>query len=310
MIGFADGHCDTISRLAQNGEALLKNSGHWDLERLKKFEPSLQIFAAWLQPKCYENALHETVRQIEYYHQEMEKNSHVICEITKSGQIEGCFKQKKHCGMLAIEGGESLMGDIANLHKYYDMGVRAMTLTWNGKNELADGVKATQPCGGLTPFGKDVVREMEEIGMLVDVSHIAEEGFWDVFHQARKPFFASHSNAKAVCDVGRNLSDDQLKAIASVGGTAGLNFYPPFLTKNKTATLDDLVRHGEHMLRIMGEDGVALGSDFDGIDEVPTGLEHIGQLECLMERFQFEFGERLTRKMAQENLLRVLYHTI
>ena len=132
--------------------------------------------------------------------------------------------------LLSIEDGAALEGSLSALRAFYRLGVRAMGLTWNGRNELGEGVGAAKGAGGgLTAFGRDVVREMNRLGMIVDVSHLSEAGFWDVLEISDAPVIASHSNAKAVCDHRRNLTDRQIKALADAGGVMGINFCPPFL---------------------------------------------------------------------------------
>lgn len=184
--------------------------------------------------------------------------------------------------------------------------MRALTLTWNHRNALADGAGENATGGGLTKFGKEVVREMERLGMLVDVSHLSDAGFWDVEKLAKKPFIASHSNARAVCAVQRNLTDDQLRAIAAKGGVVGLNFYPNFLAKGEKAGIEDILRHTLHMLDIMGEDHIGFGSDWDGIDNTPHDLLHLGEMPQLLARMEAELGKDILEKIREKNFLRIL----
>ncbi|NCC15085.1 MAG: membrane dipeptidase [Clostridia bacterium] len=303
---YADGHCDTMVRLFERKQELFTNDGHIDVERLKKFDAPLQFFAIWLDPKYYSISMRQTMKYIEFYYSQIDKNSEMIGHVNCFSDVLRNKEKNRISALLAIEGGEALEGEISAIHTYYRLGVRSMTLTWNFKNHLADGVAESQSKGGLTNFGRQVVAEMEKLGMLVDVSHLSETGFWDVATITKKPFIASHSNARAVCDVPRNLSDEQLRVIAEKGGVVGLNLYAPFLAAQKQADLDDILRHIYHMLSIMGEDFIALGSDFDGIDSSAKEISSVQDVELIIERVEKEFGRQTAQKFSSENLLRVL----
>ncbi|MDD3394663.1 MAG: dipeptidase [Anaerotignum sp.] len=303
---YADGHCDTMVRLFERKQELLTNDGHIDVERLKKFDAPLQFFAIWLDPKYYSISMRQTMKYIEFYYSQIDKNSEMIGHVNCFLDVLRNKEKNKISALLAIEGGEALEGEISAIHTYYRLGVRSMTLTWNFRNHLADGVAESQSKGGLTNFGRQVVAEMEKLGMLVDVSHLSETGFWDVAKITKKPFIASHSNARAICDVPRNLSDEQLRVIAEKGGVVGLNLYAPFLAAHKQADLDDILRHIYHMLSIMGEDFIALGSDFDGIDSSAKEISSVQDVELIIERVEKEFGRQTAQKFSSENLLRVL----
>ena len=161
--------------------------------------------------------------------------------------------------LLHLEGCRPLMGSIGGLNSLFELGVRSAQLTWNGANELADGVGVPQP-GGLTKLGRDAVREMQRIGVLVDVSHLAPEGVRDVLELAERPVVASHANAAALERHPRNLTDDQIRGIAATGGVVGLCFVPTFI--GSPATVDRLVDHADHMAALVGADHLALGPDY------------------------------------------------
>jgi len=306
MRSYADGHCDTIVRLCEQKKELLCNDGHIDIKGLKNFDAPLQFFAIWLAPKYYPISMRQTMKYIDFYYSEIEKNGEMIGHINCFSDVLQNIEQNKISALLSIEGGEALEGDISALHIYHRLGVRSMTLTWNHRNQLGDGVAEREAKSGLTNFGREVVSEMEDIGMLVDVSHLSETGFWDVAKMAKKPFIASHSNARAICDVPRNLSDNQLRAIAAKGGVVGLNLYAPFLANHTQANLEDVMQHIHHMLSIMGEDHIALGSDFDGIDSSPTEIKNVQDVELIIAIVEKEFGSQIAQKFSSDNLLRVL----
>ncbi len=302
-----DAHCDTIVTLMHRGLELTDAElMHLDLKRLELFPDALQFFAVWLEPMYYGNAMKQTMKYIDFYYTQMEKNRDRITHVNTYGDILENRKQKKCSALLSLEGGEALEGEISALHIYHRLGVRAMTLTWNHRNALADGASENATGGGLTKFGKEVVREMERLGMIVDVSHLSDAGFWDVEKLAKKPFIASHSNARAICPVQRNLTDDQLRAIAAKGGVVGLNFYPKFLSQRSDAGIEDILHHVVHMLDVMGEDHIGFGSDWDGIDNTPCDLIHVGEMGALLERLDYEFGETVMEKIMEKNFLRVL----
>lgn len=302
-----DAHCDTIVKMMHRGLELADAEWmHLDLKRLAQFPDALQFFAIWLDPQYYGNAMKQTMKYIDFYYRQIEKNRAQIAHVNTYGDILESRRQKKCAALLSLEGGEALEGEISALHIYHRLGVRALTLTWNHRNALADGAGENATGGGLTKFGKEVVREMEQLGMLVDVSHLSDAGFWDVEKLIKKPFIASHSNARAVCAVQRNLTDDQLRAIAAKGGVVGLNFYPKFLSKGDRADTEDILRHTLHMLDIMGEDFIGFGSDWDGIDNTPQDLLHLGEMPQLLARLEAELGKDILEKICEKNFLRVL----
>ncbi|WP_352400472.1 dipeptidase [Anaerotignum sp.] len=306
MRSYGDGHCDTIVRIYEKGQELFCNDGHIDIQRLKNFQAPLQFFAIWLEPRYYPIAMHQTMKYIEFFYSQIEKNPDYIGHICCYQDVQENIKNNKISALLSIEGGEALEGEISAIHTYHRLGVRSMSLTWNHRNQLADGVAEKDSKRGLTKFGTDVVKEMEELGMIVDVSHLSEPGFWDVYNLARKPFIASHSNAREICDVPRNLTDNQLRAIAEKGGIIGLNLYPPFLTSKKEVKVEDVFRHIDHILSIAGEDFIALGTDFDGIDCCPEEILDVKDMEHILSRIEREFGEQVVEKISSKNLLRVV----
>jgi membrane dipeptidase len=178
-----------------------------------------------------------------------------------------------------------------------------MTLTWNGENELACGVEAGS--GGLSAFGKEVVYEMNRLGMLIDVSHLSERAFWDVLSISKAPVMASHSNAKSLCDHKRNLKDEQILAISRMGGVIGLNFYPPFLSNSGVANMEDCIRHIDRILAVGGENCLGLGSDFDGFTEpVTVGLSSSDAYHDLFsELLKRGYPDRVLQKLAYGNFL-------
>jgi len=213
-------------------------------------------------------------------------------------------------GLLSIEGGEILHGHLDMVDVFHRLGVRALGLTWNHRNQLADGCLDAEAGGGLTRFGREVVTACQERGWVLDVSHLSERGFWDLMEVARGPVIASHSNAYAVHPHPRNLRDEQLVALAQKGGVVGLNFCPDFLTQEERCSSQDLVRHALHMAEVVGPEHIGLGSDFDGITRTPEDLPDVASLPRLTEAFlQAGFSEEETRGILGGNFRRV-YHSV
>jgi membrane dipeptidase len=224
---------------------------------------------------------------------------------TDAREIDATIASGRMCGLLTIEGGKLLAASDDMVERISQAGVKMLTLTWNAANPLGSGHNTEQ---GLTPFGERCVRELEDRRIVVDVSHLNDPGFDDVRRIARRPFVASHSNSRAICDVPRNLTDDQFRAIRDAGGLVGLNFCDWFVThERKDPTPDDLLAHVEHWLDLDGRDVVALGSDYDGCNP-PSWLvpcDKVATLaDLLRERFGAELADRLLFSNAHDFFVR------
>lgn len=290
----ADFHCDTLSHAMRHGGDLRRRpQGQLDVERLVAAGVDLQVFAVFSSPSSLQGPLHDALLMIEIFWQAVDQGLvHPVLWREDLQKTKGSVS-----GMLSMEGGEPLRGDVNLLRFFFRLGVRALGLTWNGRNVLADGVDETATGGGLTTAGREVVAEMNRLGMLVDVSHLSEAGFWDVVAECQGPFTASHSNARAICPHRRNLTDSQLRAVAASGGVVGLNFCPPFLASTGQAGIDDVLKHAEHMLSVMGRGHVGLGSDFDGVGQLPEGLPGVEAFPLLAEAFEREFGAEVAAEL-------------
>lgn len=282
----ADMHCDTISEIharRKQGQdvSLRKNELHLDLEKMQDAGYLVQNFAMFLYLKGLENPYQACMEMIDTYKQEIADNHDIIAEAFSYNDIIKNKEQGKLSALLTIEEGGTAMGSIEKLRAFYERGVRMLTLTWNFKNSigypnclLPDGTKA--PYGvpnttqGLTEFGVDFVQEMERLGMIVDVSHLSDAGFYDVLRVTKKPFVASHSNARAVSPHVRNMTDDMIKKLSERGGVMGMNFCPAFLDLEQdydkaVGTMRMITDQIKHIREIAGDDCIGLGSDFDGI---------------------------------------------
>lgn len=248
-----DLHCDTIYECLTKAKTLGDTSLHINFADAPKTEGWVQFFAVFVPDDLRgPAAVSHTKKAIETYEKQRIMFSDRFCEKPRPNRC---------VGLLSIEGGAALGGDIGKISEYYNQGVSMMTLTWNGLNELGGG---QEDGGALTEFGFSAVAEMERVGMVVDVSHLSDAGFNDVLSAARKPFCASHSNARAVCNHKRNLTDRQFCAIKDSGGIVGIVLCDIFLKEGGGSDYSDVLRHIAHFLSLGGENTLAFGSDFDG----------------------------------------------
>ena len=304
-IDLFDGHCDTISRSYETGEGFWENSGHVSLNQTRKFERYAQFFAVFGDTdKIHTTPWEHFQREYAVFQQELEQNADTLT-FCRTGNEAACANRGgKAAAFLSVEGAEFLNCDLSKLETGYQLGVRAVNLTWNHANALSGSI-ADEPTRGLTERGKTFVARMEALGMLVDVSHLSEPGFWDVAAMMKKPFFASHSNARAVFPAQRNLTDAQFTAIIEHRGVAGLNMFHDFL--GKTPDMDCIIAHLEHFLALGGEKNVSVGGDWDGIPTPPSGIAGVWDMDRLYERLlQKNYHEALVRDVFYENLMRVV----
>lgn len=280
MRKYIDLHCDTLSMLAHDPSSgsLLKNSGQVDLKSLAAGGCACQLFACFTEKSdfsgenvwdCGYTYVHQLLDILD---REAAKNPSAMAKALSASDILNNEKAGKISAVATVEEGGILNGHIDRLDTLYERGVRLMTLTWNFENCIGypnsrdDSIMRQ----GLKPFGFEVLEHMREIGMIIDVSHLSDGGFFDVAAYAKRtglPFAASHSCARALTAHQRNLTDDMLKIIGETGSVAGINFFHGFTTDTGFSDVDAIVRHAVHMVDKAGEDSVCLGSDFDGIDD-------------------------------------------
>ena len=255
-----DGHCDTAYELWTRGEGLERNSCHIDLQKAAGLEAYAQVFAfcsnAGRPGGGTERLLTEPLALL---CREVEKNRSRIGFAANGAEALRLTEQGRSAALLSVEGCEVIGCEPGRLEWLREQGFCMLTLTWNADNALAGWHGSAH---GLTPRGRDFVREAQRLGLRIDVSHLSETAFWQLMDCTQAPILASHSNCRALCGYTRNLTDDQLRSLAQTGGTVGLNLYPPFL--GGRADFDTLRAHLEHMLTLCGEDHVALGGDLDG----------------------------------------------
>lgn len=310
-----DGHCDTILRCYNsadayfNGGRMRENSGHVELARAHgAFDGYAQFFAIFADAETMPGTYARHFEgEYALFCREMEANADIAVACRTAAEAERAISGGKIAAFLSVEGAEILECSLERLADAYKKGVRAVNITWNHANALS-GTNVERPEQGLTGQGEAFVRRMQELGMLVDVSHLSDPGFWDVAalaEEAGKPFFASHSNSRALCPHPRNLTDEQFKELARLGGVAGLNTCDEFLSETAPG-LDAAVAHIEHFCGLGGEKNVAIGGDWDGCDLFP-GIERITDIGKLYERLlQRNFKETLVQDIFYNNLMRVV----
>lgn len=307
-----DLHCDTIleCHLSRGKHLLRQNELCVDIERLRKADSLAQVFALFVDMKTEENPMQNCLDMLDLFYNELDNNKDIISFAASYEDIQRNKAEGKLSAMLSIEEGAALNGSIANLRNYYRLGVRLMTLLWNYPNKLGyPNYKFEHKDKGLTEFGIEVVEEMNRLGMLIDVSHMSDEGFYDVARLSAKPFIASHSNSRACTNHARNLTDDMIKLLAEKGGVMGLNFESFFLCSGeptKISTIEDMIRHLKHIKKVGGVEVMAIGTDFDGTSHT-SEIPNIGEMGMLADALlKNGFTEEEVDKIYYKNALRVI----
>ena len=306
-ISVFDAHCDTISRIYRRHEGLRSNTGHLSLEKTSGFVRYCQFFALFADKASVDargGSMEEVYSSLlSCFWEQMACNSHAISQCRTIRDVEQAHCRGKAAAFLTVEGAELLGCDPARLDRAAEDGVVAINLTWNHANALS-GSNAEHPELGLTPLGRRFMSKMEELHILVDVSHLSEAGFWDVIDLARRPILASHSNAKTVWNHIRNLTDEQITAIIKNQGVIGLNFYKDFVGGSQD--LDMLRAHLDHVLELGGAANVGLGGDWDGCDVIDA-LPSIDKLSCFYEYLLNRgYNETVVRDLFYNNLMGVV----
>ena len=310
-----DMHCDTLIEGWRKPErSFYDGDTSINLKLLKENGSLLQFFAMYLsrnEMKTMDS--YDILKGIYgYYQTQMEKYSDIIKPVYSAQDVLENEKKGLLSSLLTVEDGVFIDGKIERVQEVYDMGVRLITLMWNFENSVGF------PCSdepeahlkGLKPFGIEVVEKMNELGMIIDVSHMSEGGFYDVARYSKKPFVASHSCARALCNHRRNLTDDQLKTLGNAGGIAGVNFECSFLKEGSNcATYDQIIEHLLYMKDKAGIDAVGFGSDFDGIEDNGELVNYSG-FKTLLERMEGKFTYDEIDKICRENALRVIKDVI
>ena len=306
-----DLHCDTALALLGEGflmnKKLDKNTLHIDLERAKKLPGYCQCFACFTSPweKLPDNLTVVDVfeRELNAIMAEINRNSQQIALAFSGKEVLENYRNGLMSAILTIEGPAGISFDPGLLSLMHTVGFRISTLGWNEKNSLIGSHKTG---GGLTDLGREYVKECQRLGILVDVSHCSDEGFWDIMKVTQKPVIASHSNSRSVYGHSRNLTDDMFKAICDTDGIAGMNLYAAFLGEN--ATLDTACDHILHWLELDPEGKhIALGGDLDGCDALPAGFTGVDSYLALQDRLlQRGVTEKILENICWNNGIGVI----
>lgn len=278
-----DAHCDLLSAMmlkptvefaAEDGQADVSYS------RLREGGVGLQCFAVYLPEQQGQASFGQILRQIDLFYLRIASHPGTKC-VRSVEDLDEVTRGDALGVMLTLEGADGLEGDWVYLRTIYRLGVRMLGLTWNHANWAADGVMEPRG-GGLTTKGKQLVMECNRLGIILDVSHLSERGFWELAELSQRPWVATHSNARRLCPHPRNLTDEQILATIRAGGMIGVTFVPWFLQDGE-ASVTDILRHIDHICSLGGEKAIGFGSDFDGIDRHLPELAHPGHYPRLAE---------------------------
>lgn len=317
-----DLHCDTIMRFYE-GNHFDGMDAHINREKIQKANSFAQCFAIFVP--TFDAASNHGImdgpndyleKAYAAFLQELALNKDILRQARTVEELEQNEKEDMINAILTIEDGVTLDGNLANVDHYREMGVRMVALTWNYENTLGfpNHADPERHKMGLKPFGIEAVRYMNECGIVVDVSHLSEGGFWDVVKYSDKPFVASHSCCRSLCDHSRNLTDEQLRAVAEKGGVVGVNFCTGFLRQGAilgalaTTKYEEVAEHLQHMKKVAGIETLAFGSDFDGIScKMEWG--DISGMPSLVDYLSKTFTDDEIEKICYQNALRVFSET-
>ena len=324
-----DMHCDTIMALMNTENNIYESDNMIDIKKLQAGDYLLQCFAMFVpyvsrDEKDKENYSPFEVcnKMIDRYYQEIEKYPDLIKPAFNYQDIENNIKENKITSLLTIEEGGVCLGNIEYLRNFYRLGVRMMTLTWNFKNEIAspnidyfsfDRSSSEKPKfvpntkDGLTDFGKEVVKEMNRLGMVIDCSHLGDKGFYDVINLSTKPIVCSHSCSRTICNNVRNMTDDMLFKLKENKGVVGINYCRSFIKEEESvATVKDVVKHINYIKDLIGIDYIGLGSDFDGISNKDIELKDASMMNLLIKELENQnYTQEEIDKITHKNVLRV-----
>lgn len=277
-----DAHCDVLSKLLVHPELDFAHGQEGldvTYDRMLTSGIRFQNFAVYL-PERYSGDFRYVLESIDLFHERILSPPRMRFIRAKS-DLRLAIDDDRIGALLSLEGVDSLHGNLAYLRILYHLGIRIVGITWNRANWAADGVLEPRK-GGFTAAGMDLIHECNRLGMIMDVSHLSETGFWELLETPSKPVIASHSNASAICPRLRNLSDEQVLALIQTGGVMGITFVPPFVSEEQPVPIDRILHHIDHICALGGRCHIGFGSDFDGIKEWIVGLEHAGHYDRLV----------------------------
>lgn len=330
-MGYVDLHCDTISRILEENGSINDKRFMVNLDGLEKAGADVQFFACFVYGIYFDDKLTDKERRLDNflidihpgawdkaYEHVLKMSACLDSELSDDLKLARSYDdivKNMNEGVISavktVEEGGVLAGDIKRLDALYNEGVRLITLTWNFRNCIGhpnSTVKELMDLG-LTSFGQDVVGRMNELGMIIDVSHLSDGGFYECINLSDKPIVASHSDVRALCPHPRNLTDHMIRTLAEHGGVAGLNLCPEFIREDGQVCVDDLVKHVVYMMNKGGEDIVCLGTDFDGIRNPyrDNWINTVNDMPLLFEALKkYGLSERQLDKFMYGNAMRVM----
>ena len=309
-----DSHCDTPSQILRQRDLSLDNEyAHVDFPKLKRGGVDAAFFALYVPADLDadpEKAYKYAMELLDGVNKTLASNPSAAALAVTEDEARRNKADGRFSVFIGLENA-SPIDCIEKAKLFYDKGVRYITLCHSANNAICDScAPKVRKWGGLSPLGKELVAEMNRLGMLIDVSHVSDDTFYDVLKYSTKPVVATHSCCRALCDHPRNMTDDMIRALAAAGGVIQINFYPLFLDGSLTeheVPYTRIADHIDHVVELVGIDHVGIGSDFDGIDSVPVGLEDISLMPKLFDELRHRgYSEAELSKIASENFFRVL----
>ncbi|MBN2796147.1 MAG: dipeptidase [Clostridia bacterium] len=297
-----DLHCDTILRVHYNETQLRENPYHIDVHKMLKGPSKVELFAMYVNLEKNKEPFRVCNEMMDTYDLEISKNPELKKALSYNEILENA-KANKMSAVLSIEEGGVIEGDLKKLQHFYDRGCRAITLTWNYENEIGFP-NAIAPEKGLKPFGLEVIKKMNDLGIIIDVSHLSDAGFYDCINYSTKPIVATHSNARSVCSHMRNLTDDMILKLKENGGIMGMNFCSLFLDGSQVSKVSSIVEHIKYIYDLAGIEVIAIGTDFDGIGG-EMEIANIGEMYKLKEALQEHFNDEQIEMIFYKNAERV-----
>lgn len=304
---YIDLHCDTAYRMIKEDLSLNDDACKVNIEKLKKGGALAQTFAFFVDLEEEKDPYDAFISMYNNFIKEVDKNKDKIEIVINTDQLKQCNNNGKIGAFLSIEEGEVLKGDVSKVLDVYKKGIRMLTLTWNYENSIGyPNVNFKYKDKGLKEKGIEIVNEMERVGIIPDCSHLSDGGFYDLSKICKKPFIATHSNARAIKNHPRNLTDDMIKILSNQGGVMGLNFCSDFVAEDDITKVSKIAKHAKHIKNIGGIDVLSIGSDFDGIEN-EVEIKDTSEMDKLYYGLKKEgFSDDDIEKVFYKNIIRVL----
>lgn len=306
-----DAHCDVLYKMFNNPDIDFSREDH-RLEvtypGLQQADVLLQFFAVYLSESLSPPTFDHIVRYVDIFHHRIVNNPRMIF-VKNKRDLTMALVDNKIGALLSLEGVDALAGNLAYLRVLYYLGFRAIGITWNEANWAADGVMEPRKAG-FTKKGKLLVKECNQLGLILDVSHLSVRAFWELTELSTRPFIASHSNAYAICPHPRNLSDGQIQALIQLGGQIGITFVPQFVYGMGQPAIADVLRHIDHVCSLGGSHHIGFGSDFDGYDRDLIGLTRVSEYDHLVEALYQHYSSEDVERFLYKNWYNYLYREL